>query len=71
MKCPVCNLGTMSKKTITKEFTYKQREILVEEYKALVCDHCEEEIVPISTIDAIEPQIKGLQQKGGVKNGNV
>lgn len=72
--CPVCDVGNLSKQTITEEFEYKNKKKSISNYNIFVCNHCEEEFVSRKTIRATEKvltdfrrQVDGLLMSNEIK----
>ena len=48
--CPICDVGTLTKKVIDERFEYKGKYITIPDYIIYTCNTCDESIVDNKTI---------------------
>lgn len=53
-KCPICGIGKIKEKTVSEEFDYKGKSLVIHDYHIYACDKCEEELVDPKTLRTTE-----------------
>ena len=62
-KCPVCGLGTLTKKSVEENFDYKGETLTIKDYVIYECSVCEESIVDRKTLDDTESPLIEFRRK--------
>lgn len=62
-KCPVCGLGTLTKKSVEEVFDYKGEIFTIKDYVIYECSVCEESIVDRKTLDDTEGLLIEFRRK--------
>ncbi len=62
-KCPICGLGTLTKKSVDEVFDYKKETLTIKDYVIYECPVCEESIVDSTTLKDTKYQLIEFRRK--------